>query len=183
MEEQERVRIIMKYRLFGWDGVTDKEFKKLIDYVQKQGPEEEREYIVRRKHDYDYQLSIMEAQDAARIQRLSIIERRKSRESQNDSTGKDKKLTDLPQKAATNLDNYIHVSSGTFDNVFDSYGEEDAKSRRSSNSSNDSSQTRNQKREQKLYYDNSEGDPTIVNDGFKVRPLDPEIFGWKRVNN
>lgn len=33
--------------------------------------------------------------------------------------------------------------------------------------------------EKKLYFDNSEGDPNQVNMGFKVRPLDPKIFGQK----
>ena len=52
----------MKYRLYGREGVTNKEFQKLKDYPLKEkdeGPEEEKEYIVRRKHNYDYNLSIM----------------------------------------------------------------------------------------------------------------------------
>ena len=67
VEDQEKLRVIMKYRLFGRDGVTNKEFKKLKDYLHKEeGPNEEREYVVRRKQDYDYNLSVMQAYDAAR---------------------------------------------------------------------------------------------------------------------
>lgn len=68
----------MKYRLFGRDGVTDKEFGKLKDYVdpscqQQPGPdgvEDQKQYVVKRRADYDYQLSIKKAREAVKKRQL-----------------------------------------------------------------------------------------------------------------
>ena len=61
-EEMLKLRLIMKYRLYGRDGITDKEFDKLKHYVERRENGKE-EYVVRRKPDYDDQLWIMNKRD------------------------------------------------------------------------------------------------------------------------
>lgn len=43
----------MKYRLYGRDGISDKEFQKLKEYIDPASGDK-KEYVVKRKHDYDY---------------------------------------------------------------------------------------------------------------------------------
>lgn len=52
-EELNKLRIIMKYRLYGRDGVDEKEFQKLKDYIDPASGEK-KEFVIRRRHDYDY---------------------------------------------------------------------------------------------------------------------------------
>lgn len=53
-----KLRTIMKYRLFGRDGVNDKEFQKLKDYIDPNSVGKP-QFVIRRKEDYEYQLSII----------------------------------------------------------------------------------------------------------------------------
>ena len=48
----------MKYRLFGRDGVSEKEFQKLKEYYEPSSKEKPA-FVVKRREDYDYQLSVM----------------------------------------------------------------------------------------------------------------------------
>lgn len=57
-EEFMKLRTIMKYRLFGRDGVNDKEFQKLKDYIDPNSVGKP-QFVIRRKEDYEYQLSII----------------------------------------------------------------------------------------------------------------------------
>ena len=55
----------MKYRLYGRDGINDKEFNKLKDFVDPASGDKQ-ELVVKRRPDYDYKLSLMEQRDAKR---------------------------------------------------------------------------------------------------------------------
>ena len=52
-EEFQKLRTIMKYRLFGREGVNEKEFQKLKDYFDPASGEKP-EYVIRRKEGYEY---------------------------------------------------------------------------------------------------------------------------------
>lgn len=67
----------MKYRLYGRDGLNDKEFSQLIEYIDPASGDK-KEYVVKRRHDYDYQLSILQARDAQRQQARLQLEKMQS---------------------------------------------------------------------------------------------------------
>jgi hypothetical protein len=116
-EEQakfQRQRIIMKYRLYGRDGVTEREYNKLIEWrVVKLKPGEE-------------------GRRAVRVKRRIKKQKRAG-----------------PDSAAV------------------WYSSEDSRSC-------DSAYTTKLRF---AYADNEDGDPTFVNNGFQIQPLDPALYG------